>query len=154
MLIILWMWTRHTQKGRFSLQCHQEISKILLENFTYKSFWVFFPQFSIPDLQSLPRTGGSCRAVTDFCRAPHVLRNYGCASCSWILARAAPSANLPLYSAFQQLKVQEEKLCICVSSVVVEPLRKIVCLHVSLWSLHMCWDSDFVHEKSKYLCKI
>lgn len=45
MLIILWMWTRHTQKGRFSLQCHQEISKNLLENFTYKSFWVFSPVF-------------------------------------------------------------------------------------------------------------
>lgn len=50
MLIILGMWTHHTQKGRFSLQCHKEVSKKLLKNLTYKSFWIFFPQFSVPGL--------------------------------------------------------------------------------------------------------
>lgn len=161
MLIILGMWTHHTQKGWFSLQCHKEVSKDLLKNLTYKSFLDFFSPVFSPRLgNTFPGQVGPAELLLIPAGLHTCSNTYGCASCSCILARAAPSANLSLYSVFQQLKVQEEKCCICGSNVVVAPLRKIgpVLLIFEVW-IHagvqtLCKKNENISAKSKAIIQV
>lgn len=154
MLIILGMWTHHTQKGRFSLQCHKEVSKNLLKNLAYKSFWIFSPNFQSQAWQPLPRTGGSCRAVTDSCRAPHTLKHlWMCILLLHLGQSCTKCKSFTLLCISTAESARGEVLHLWLQRGGGTPQKNCPC-SPDLWSVHICWGSDFVQEKWKYLCQI